>query len=96
VLALVDIDLIKKSAQQVTEARAFTEALINTMRRPVLVLDKELIIQTANQIFYQTFQVKPERRSTSAFIRWATVSGTSEAAHLAGRNPAGEFHLRQL
>jgi two-component system CheB/CheR fusion protein len=60
VLALVDIDLIKKSARQAAEARALTEALINTIRQPVLVLDNELIAQTANQIFYQTFEVKPE------------------------------------
>jgi two-component system CheB/CheR fusion protein len=60
VLALVDIDLIKKIAEQVAEARAFTEALINTMRQPVLVLDKELIVQAASQAFYQNFQVTAE------------------------------------
>ncbi|MBU6402526.1 MAG: PAS domain-containing protein, partial [Verrucomicrobia bacterium] len=60
VLALLDIDLIKASAEQVSQGRAFTEMVINTVRRPALLLDKELTVQAANQRFYQTFQINPE------------------------------------
>lgn len=60
VLAIVDIDLIKASAEQVSQGRAFAEAVVNTARRPVLVLDQSLSVQVANQAFYRDFDVTPE------------------------------------
>jgi len=43
--------------EQVTEARNYAEAIIATIREPLLVLDKSLRIKTANAAFYKTFQV---------------------------------------
>ncbi len=60
IIALVDIDLIKISAQQINQGRAFAEAVINTVPRPVLVLDKDLNVQAANQSFYRAFHVVSE------------------------------------
>ena len=49
VIAVVDIDLIKTSAELTSQNHLFDDALINTMRQPVLVLDKNLTIHSANQ-----------------------------------------------
>jgi two-component system CheB/CheR fusion protein len=53
VLTLIDIDEVKT-------ARDYAEAIIETVREPLLALDEKLRVRTANQSFYQTFQVKRE------------------------------------
>lgn len=55
VLQLVDIDLLKRSSEEVMLARDYAEAIIETVRQPLLVLDQELRIQTANRAFFETF-----------------------------------------
>ncbi len=60
VVALVDINLVKTTAQLASERHDLAEAVINTVPRPVLLLDKELNVEAANQAFYRAFQVAPE------------------------------------
>ncbi len=43
--------------EQVTTARDYAEAIIANIREPLLVLDKNLRVRTANNTFYKTFQV---------------------------------------
>ena len=43
--------------EQVTAARDYAEAIIVNIREPLLVLDKNLRIKTANNAFYKTFRV---------------------------------------
>ena len=42
------------------EAREFAENVINTVREPLLSLDQDLRIVTANKSFYEVFKVNPE------------------------------------
>ena len=60
VLILIDIDAQKKSAMEVEKSRDFIQAVFQTMREPLLVLDQGLRVRLANQIFYKTFKVLPE------------------------------------
>ncbi len=59
-------DLEKLSANNKTsrlaaeEARAYAESIINTVRQPLLVLDADLHILTANRFFYKSFAVSKE------------------------------------
>ena len=39
VLAFVDIDLLHRNLQETREARDFAEAIVNTVREPLLVLN---------------------------------------------------------
>src|SRR4029453_15856077 len=48
------------AAEALQEARLYAEAIVDTVREPLLVLDAELAVQSANRSFYQTFRVKPE------------------------------------
>jgi PAS domain S-box-containing protein len=42
------------------EAQAFAESIVDTVREPLVVLDKSLRVVVANRSFHQTFGVSPE------------------------------------
>ncbi len=45
--------------EQLKAARDYSEAIVATTREPLLVLDKNLRIKTANRSFYETFPMTP-------------------------------------
>lgn len=45
------------SNEQVTEARDYSEAIITNLRQPLIILDKNLRVKTANHAFYKSFAV---------------------------------------
>ncbi len=53
VLVLVDISDLKRSEQAIAAARDYAEAIIRTARDPLLVLDADLRVETANEAFYR-------------------------------------------
>lgn len=59
VLVLVDIDDLKRSQLATASAREYAESVIATIREPLLVLDPDLRVESANRAFYQTFGVSP-------------------------------------
>ncbi len=64
-LILVDIDALKHSMEQLEYSRNYAQAIVETVREPLIVLDRNLRVFTANQSFYQTFQAtiaETERR----------------------------------
>jgi len=46
---------------EIEEGREFANAIVETVREPLLVLERELRVIIANSAFYQTFKVKPEQ-----------------------------------
>ncbi len=60
VMVLVDVDALKRGAVEVAEARDFADAIIETVREPLLVLDTELRVERANRTFYDSFRVRRE------------------------------------
>jgi two-component system, chemotaxis family, CheB/CheR fusion protein len=59
VLVLVDIDALKRSERAIIAARDVAETTIATVREPLLVLNHELRVETANRAFYRTFRTTP-------------------------------------
>jgi two-component system CheB/CheR fusion protein len=59
VLTLVDIDEVIQSKQKIEKARNFAENVLETMNKPLVVLDVDLHVVMANRAFYQTFKVAP-------------------------------------
>ncbi|HEY9826867.1 MAG TPA: chemotaxis protein CheB [Stenomitos sp.] len=57
VLVLLDINDLKCSAATVEEARNYAEAIVETVKVPLLVLESNFQVGTANKAFYDTFQV---------------------------------------
>ena len=46
--------------EQITASRDYADAIISTIREPLLVLDKNLRVKTANRSFYKTFHVNEQ------------------------------------
>ncbi len=55
VLILIDISAVKTSLEQVAAARDFSEAVVDTVRTPLVILDVDLRVRSANRAFYETF-----------------------------------------
>jgi two-component system, chemotaxis family, CheB/CheR fusion protein len=59
VVVVVEIDTLKRSAEQVRQARDYAVAIVQTVRESLVVLNAELQVVSATQRFYDTFQVLP-------------------------------------
>jgi two-component system CheB/CheR fusion protein len=57
VLTFQDITKMKYAEQVVQTARGLAANIVETVREPLLVLDDQLRVVSANQAFYRTFQV---------------------------------------
>lgn len=100
VLVLVDIDALKRSMQQLQDSRDYASAIVETIWEPLLVLDGDLRVVTANHSFYQTFQVEPGETEH----HWLADIGNGQwnipylqerlRDILAGRNSSFEFEIQ--
>ena len=55
-LIIVNQELYEKQ-EQLSAARIYSDSIVSTMRHPLIVLDKNLSIKTANAAFYKKFKV---------------------------------------
>ncbi len=60
VVVLADISEVKCAQMRLGEASAYTKSIVDSIRDPLLILTDDLRVKSANQSFYQTFQVNPE------------------------------------
>jgi two-component system, chemotaxis family, CheB/CheR fusion protein len=68
VMVWIDIDAMKRSAKTLELARNYAETIVETVQTPLVVLDADLQVNTANRSFYETFQVSaPETAQCSLF-----------------------------
>jgi RNA polymerase sigma factor (sigma-70 family) len=49
----------ERAEEALREALAYAESIVQTVRQPLVVLDADLRVVSANRSFYQTFQVRP-------------------------------------
>lgn len=68
VVVLVEIDALKRMTEQLTEARDYAEAIVQTVRESLLVLNADFQVVTANQRFYDTFQVTPSQTENTCIF----------------------------
>lgn len=61
VLTLQDIDAIKSARDQLARSAGFFRGISNTVREPLLVLDAQLRVLSANESFLSTFKVSMEQ-----------------------------------
>jgi two-component system CheB/CheR fusion protein len=67
VLSLADIDPQKNSLREAEEARNYAQAIIETLREPLLVLNPDLRVVSANQAFYTLFKI-PSRQAENRLV----------------------------
>jgi two-component system CheB/CheR fusion protein len=60
VLVMVDIDDLKRTQHEITVAREYAESILEIVP-PLLILDENLRVLTANESFYKHFQLSPEQ-----------------------------------
>jgi len=60
VLVFRDITELHRQELAVQAALAYADNIIATLREPFIVLNKSLLVKTANRAFYNTFQVEKE------------------------------------
>jgi two-component system CheB/CheR fusion protein len=60
VLTFVDITELKHAQREMKAARDYAESIVETVREPLVILDADLRVDSANRSFYQTFQTTPE------------------------------------
>jgi PAS domain S-box-containing protein len=67
-----DLRYREKQARKVAEAvSAYAESIVETVREPLLVLDNNLTILSANRAFYKTFQIPVPKNETPALAEFA-------------------------
>ena len=62
VVALYDVEELKRSLEEVRQARDFSQAIVETAPGPIVVLDSDLRVIIGNQAFYNTLQL--DRKGT--------------------------------
>jgi len=58
--SIVDGTSAKQLEAEIQDAREYAESIVESVREPLVVLDSELKILTANNSFYETFKATPE------------------------------------
>ncbi|GBO53343.1 chemotaxis protein methyltransferase CheR [Pseudanabaena sp. lw0831] len=61
VISLFDIDLLKRNEIELEAARNYATAIIETLHQPLIVLNADLQVITANRAFYNIFQMHPHQ-----------------------------------
>jgi two-component system CheB/CheR fusion protein len=60
VLSFLDITEVKKSELVAQAARVYTESIVNAVREPLVILDSNFKIVSANRAFYQSMKISPQ------------------------------------
>jgi two-component system, chemotaxis family, CheB/CheR fusion protein len=73
ILSLVDIDVLKRHVDQAEWSRDYAVSIVDAVFAPLVVLDEQLHVTSANEAFYETFGVPPEETENRNFF--ATTGG---------------------
>ncbi len=96
VITFLDITEQKQSTRKLNEI-LLNETIVNTLREPLLVLDKDLKVLSANRSFYTKFKVSPKNTTGVRDLRSGKPAvGHTRFANGAGRYPFPRSILRGL
>jgi two-component system CheB/CheR fusion protein len=65
VITFAEISELKRAKTAADEARTYAEGVVNTVREPLLILDGDLRVVSANSSFLKTFRVRREETAGS-------------------------------
>jgi signal transduction histidine kinase/ligand-binding sensor protein len=58
VMTFVDVTQLQKAQQHAIAAKIYSENIVATVREPLVVLDSQFLVVSANESFYRTFQIQ--------------------------------------
>jgi two-component system, chemotaxis family, CheB/CheR fusion protein len=61
VLTFMDVDSIQHALHASQEARQYADAIVETVREPLVILSQDLRVERANASFYGKFHLRPEQ-----------------------------------
>jgi len=61
VITFADVTALKQAEQEGQRARVYAERIVATAREPLLVLEEDLRVISANPAFYRVFRLSPEQ-----------------------------------
>ncbi len=73
VLTFVDVTRAKQAEAVLNQARDYFESIVETVREPLIVLDADLRVVSANRAFYRTFDLLPA--DLQGHVLWETAGG---------------------
>jgi chemotaxis methyl-accepting protein methylase/signal transduction histidine kinase len=79
-VTFADVTRLKRLESSLQSAKAYAENIVGTIRQPLLVLDSDLRVVSANPAFYQTFKVAP--KATVGELLYELGDGQWDIAHL--------------
>ncbi len=68
VLTFTDVTQLRQAEQQAQAAKTYAENIVATIREPLLVLDDDLRVQSANEAFFTIFQVTASETEGQLFF----------------------------
>jgi two-component system, chemotaxis family, CheB/CheR fusion protein len=71
VIVLIDIDALKSSAATLETARNYAETIVESVPTPLIVLDDNFRVNTANRALYETFKVSSSETAQADWFEWA-------------------------
>ena len=69
VIIFVDINDRMNAEEKVKAALKYSENIVNSLREPILVLNENLTVYSANQSFYDNFKVNPDETVGVSFFK---------------------------
>jgi len=60
IIAMLDIDTLKRSNELIKEAQEYAEAIVESVKEPLIILKPNLKIKSANRAFYETSNITPD------------------------------------
>jgi two-component system CheB/CheR fusion protein len=69
VIVFINIDEAKQRERVMSQAQAYAEGIIATVRDPLIVLDEKLNVERVNQAFYDTFDLTPSTTLGKPFYK---------------------------
>ncbi|HZR09207.1 MAG TPA: CheR family methyltransferase, partial [Myxococcales bacterium] len=68
ILSLMDIDVLKRHVDQAEWSRDYALSVVDAVLLPLVVLDDQLHVTSANEAFYETFGIPPKETEKRSFF----------------------------
>jgi two-component system CheB/CheR fusion protein len=96
-ITLVDVDSLKRAQQDAEWGRAYSAGIVEAVQVPLIVLDEKLVVQSANEAFYETFRMSPaDTEKSSLFDLGKGLWDAADLRNRLGAMPAGSTRFQNV